>query len=157
VQNCRINPDFDLFLQRKSGGPSPHAVDRASVAGPRVHCGPHSGRRPELIRARPSWRSGARRLAAEAPKARGRCGDPSGGLTLGEEAARWASGGGEQNTAVALGVRGARGEESWGRGVERWRQGLRYIGSGGTAIQVGNGRWRCGLMAVSQEASYRGG
>jgi hypothetical protein len=28
VQNCRINPDFDLFLQRKNGGPSPRAVDR---------------------------------------------------------------------------------------------------------------------------------
>jgi hypothetical protein len=35
VQNCRINPDFDLFLQRKNGGPSPRAVDRARVAGPR--------------------------------------------------------------------------------------------------------------------------
>jgi hypothetical protein len=28
VQNCRINLDFDLFLQRKNGGPSPRAVDR---------------------------------------------------------------------------------------------------------------------------------
>jgi hypothetical protein len=35
VQNCGINPDFDLFLQRKNGGPSPRAVDRARVAGPR--------------------------------------------------------------------------------------------------------------------------
>jgi hypothetical protein len=35
VQNCRINPDFDLFLQRKNGGPSPRAMDRARVAGPR--------------------------------------------------------------------------------------------------------------------------
>jgi hypothetical protein len=34
VQNYRINPDFDLFLQRKNGGPSPRAVDRARVAGP---------------------------------------------------------------------------------------------------------------------------
>jgi hypothetical protein len=33
VQNCEINPDFDLFLQRKNGGPSPRAVDRARVAG----------------------------------------------------------------------------------------------------------------------------
>jgi hypothetical protein len=35
MQNCGINPDFDLFLQRKNGGPSPRAVDRARVAGPR--------------------------------------------------------------------------------------------------------------------------
>jgi hypothetical protein len=35
VQNCKINPDFDLFLQRKNGGLSPRAVDRARVAGPR--------------------------------------------------------------------------------------------------------------------------
>jgi hypothetical protein len=35
VQNYGINLDFDLFLQRKNGGPSPRAVDRARVAGPR--------------------------------------------------------------------------------------------------------------------------
>jgi hypothetical protein len=35
VQNCWINQEFDLFLQRKNGGPSPRAVDRARVAGPR--------------------------------------------------------------------------------------------------------------------------
>jgi hypothetical protein len=46
VQNCRINLDFDLFLQRKSGGPSPRAMDRTRVACLRVHSGPHSGRRP---------------------------------------------------------------------------------------------------------------
>jgi hypothetical protein len=34
VQNRGINPDFDLFLQRENGGPSPRAVDRARVAGP---------------------------------------------------------------------------------------------------------------------------
>jgi hypothetical protein len=34
VQNCGINPDFDLFLQRKNGGQSPRAVDCARVAGP---------------------------------------------------------------------------------------------------------------------------
>jgi hypothetical protein len=28
VQNCGINPDFDLVLQRNNGGPSPRAVDR---------------------------------------------------------------------------------------------------------------------------------
>jgi hypothetical protein len=34
VQNCEINPDFDLFLQRKNGGPSPQAMDRSREAGP---------------------------------------------------------------------------------------------------------------------------
>jgi hypothetical protein len=34
VQNCRINLDFDLFLQRKNGGPSPRTMDRARVVGP---------------------------------------------------------------------------------------------------------------------------
>jgi hypothetical protein len=28
VENCRINLDFDLLLQKKNGGPSPWAVDR---------------------------------------------------------------------------------------------------------------------------------
>jgi hypothetical protein len=35
VQNYGIIPDFDLFLQRKNGGPSPRAVDHTRVAGPR--------------------------------------------------------------------------------------------------------------------------
>jgi hypothetical protein len=35
---------------------------------------------------------------------KGRCGDPSGGLTLGGEAVRWASGGGEQSAVATLGV-----------------------------------------------------
>jgi hypothetical protein len=38
VQNYRIIPDFDLLLQRKNGRPSPRAVDRARVAGPRWTC-----------------------------------------------------------------------------------------------------------------------
>jgi hypothetical protein len=152
VQNCGINPDFDLYLQRKNGGPSPRAVNRARVAGPRVHRGPQSGRRLELTGAQSRGCSGARWLFVEAPKARGRHGNPSGGLTLGREVARWASGGGERSSAAALGVRDARGEESWGRGVEMWRQGaaLYRLGGGGeTADEVRNSRWRCGLTAVS--------
>jgi hypothetical protein len=47
----------------------------------------------------------------EAREARGRCGDPSGGLTSGGGAARQASNGGERSSVVALGVRGAQGEE----------------------------------------------
>jgi hypothetical protein len=35
VQNCGNNPDFNLFLKRKSGGPSPRVVDRTRVVGPR--------------------------------------------------------------------------------------------------------------------------
>jgi hypothetical protein len=44
-------------------------------------------------------------------EARGQHGDPSGGLTSGGGVARWASSGGEQSSAAALGVQGARGEE----------------------------------------------
>jgi hypothetical protein len=44
--------------------------------------------------------------------------DPSGGLTSSGGVARWASGGEEQSSAAALGVRGARGEE-----VKRGEQG----------------------------------
>jgi hypothetical protein len=81
------------------------------VAGPRVHRGPHSGPRPEFTGARPSCRSGARWLTAEAREARGQRGDPSGGLTSGGGVARQASDSGERSSAVALGVRGAWGEE----------------------------------------------
>jgi hypothetical protein len=35
VKNYGIIPDFDLFLQGKNGGPSPRAVDRTRVVGPR--------------------------------------------------------------------------------------------------------------------------
>jgi hypothetical protein len=38
VQNYGIILDFDLLLQRKNGRPSPRAVDRARVAGPRWTC-----------------------------------------------------------------------------------------------------------------------
>jgi hypothetical protein len=72
-------------------------------------------------RPRKNGRSEARRLAAEAREAKGRCGDPSGGLTLGGEVAWWASGGGEQSSVAMLNERGARGEESWGGVV--WRGG----------------------------------
>jgi hypothetical protein len=40
--------DFAFFLKKKNSGPGPQFVDRARVAGPRVHRGPHSGRRLEL-------------------------------------------------------------------------------------------------------------
>jgi hypothetical protein len=81
------------------------------VAGPRVHYGPHSGRRPEFTGARPCYHNGAWWLAVEAREARGRHGDPSGRLSSGGGAARQASGGGERSSAVVLSVRGARGEE----------------------------------------------
>jgi hypothetical protein len=48
VQNCRINPDIDLFLQRKNGVPSPRVVDCARVAGPRwTHDRDRAARSPE--------------------------------------------------------------------------------------------------------------
>jgi hypothetical protein len=74
------------------------------VAGPRVHRGPHSGRRPEFTGARPSCRSRSRWLATEAWEARGRRGDPSGGLTSDRGAVRRTSDGGEQSLAAAIGV-----------------------------------------------------
>jgi hypothetical protein len=83
------------FEKEKNGGPSPRSVDHVRVAGPRVHHGPHSGRRSELTEARPSGRSRARRLAAEAREARGRSGDPSGELTSGGGVAEQANDGGE--------------------------------------------------------------
>jgi hypothetical protein len=136
VQNYGINLDFDLFLRGKSGGPSPRAVDRARVAGPHVHHGPHSGRRPELTGAQPSGRSGAQQLVAEASEARGQRGDPSDGLILGGEAVRWASSGRQQSSVVTLDVRGARGEESWEGGVV-WRGGC-----GVALCRLGEeGRW----------------
>jgi hypothetical protein len=60
VQNCGNIPDFDLFLKKKGGGPSPQVVDRARVDGPWVHRGPHSGQQSEITEARPSGRSRAR-------------------------------------------------------------------------------------------------
>jgi hypothetical protein len=104
VQNCEINLDFDLFLKRKSGELSPRVVDHARVAGPRVHHGPHSGRRPEFTGAWPSGRSRAWQLAVEAWEAKGQYGDPSGGLTLGREAASLASSSGEERSVAALSV-----------------------------------------------------
>jgi hypothetical protein len=48
VQNYGIIPYFDLFLQRKNGGLSPRAVDRARVAGPRwTHDRDRAARSPE--------------------------------------------------------------------------------------------------------------
>jgi hypothetical protein len=141
-------------------------VDRVhglwTAQGWSVHRGPHSGRRPKLTEARPSGRSRARRLAVEALVVRGQHGNPSGGLTLGGEAARWASGGGEQSTAAVIGVErlGARigGKERSGeRGVERQRRGAFY--------RVGR-RWRGGekagsdgvlIPSVSNEVRGRGG
>jgi hypothetical protein len=87
---------------------------------------------------------------AEEREAKGRCGEPSSGLTLGGEAVRWASGSGEQISVVALGVRGTRGEESWGHGLEGWWWGLPYIGSGRRG-----GGWRGGER--SAEVWFKGG
>jgi hypothetical protein len=56
-------------------------VDRAGVAGPRFHRELHSGRRPRLIGARPSDRSGPRRLAARVATGMARRGATRGPLT----------------------------------------------------------------------------
>jgi hypothetical protein len=82
------------------------------VAGPWVHRGPHNGRRPEsspeLALGAAPGHGGLRRRHG---RQEGRRGDPSGGLTLGGGTTRRPSDGGERSSAVALGVRGARGEE----------------------------------------------
>jgi hypothetical protein len=113
VQNCVINSDFDLFLHRKNGGPSPRAVDRARVAGPQwTHDRDRVARSPE--RGSP---------ALQSPGARGGLGKKersSGGPHRG---LRWPirrrgeAGGGEGRTAaVKLGV---------------GRLGARRVGNGG--------------------------
>jgi hypothetical protein len=64
VQNCGINPDSDLFLQRKNGGPSPRAVDRWcfwSTMDPRAEHGrssPEEGRTGVPMHGTSSWRRG---------------------------------------------------------------------------------------------------
>ena len=130
----------------RSGGP------RAG-GGSRVHGGPADGARPELTGARPSGRSGAPRLAAEAREASGRHGDPSGGLTSDGGAVTRTSDAGERSSAAVIGVErlGARigGKERRDeRGVERrrrvafystgrrWRGG-EEVGGGGILIPVG--------------------
>jgi hypothetical protein len=101
VQNCWINLDFDLFLRRKNGGLSPRAVNRARVASPWVHRGPHSGRRPEL---------GLATVPGTAA-----CRGGTGGKRAAREPQQWAHLGWRGGlAAVVLGVRDARGEESWG-------------------------------------------
>jgi hypothetical protein len=122
------------------------------VASPRFHHGPHSGQRPELTGARPSGRSRAQRLAAEAREASGRHEDPSGGLTLDGGAVRRTSDGGERSSVAVINVErlGAQigGKERRGeRGVERrrrvafYRTGRRWrggeeAGGGGVLIPV---------------------
>jgi hypothetical protein len=67
-------------------------------------------------------RCGAQLLAAMIWGARGRCGEPSDGITWGGEVVRRASGGGEWNPAVMVGV------EALGRGGGQMRPGR---GAGG--------------------------
>jgi hypothetical protein len=73
VQNYEIIPDFDLFLQGKNGGPSPRAVDRARVVGPRwTRDRDPTARSPE--RGSPALQSpGARRGLGEKERSSGGC------------------------------------------------------------------------------------
>jgi hypothetical protein len=63
-------------------------VDRAGVAGPRFHRGLHGGRWPELVGARPSGRSGPRRLATRVVMGGARRGVTGGPLTGARATAR---------------------------------------------------------------------
>jgi hypothetical protein len=101
------------------------------VAGPLVHRGRHSGRRPELTRARPSGRSGARRLAAEAREASGRRGDPSGGLTSDGGAVRRTRDGGERSSVATIGVERLGARRGVASAVWRGGGGVHFIGPGG--------------------------
>jgi hypothetical protein len=75
------------------------------TSGATVHDGPWTGERPELTGARARRRCGDWLLAAMARGARGQCGEPADGLTWGGEAVRRASGGGERNPTVVVGVK----------------------------------------------------
>jgi hypothetical protein len=67
-----------------------------------------TGERQELTGARAHRCCGDQLLAAMARGARGLCGEPVDGLTWGGEAVRRASGGGEWNPTVAVGVEALR-------------------------------------------------
>jgi hypothetical protein len=69
VQNYGINPDFDLFLQSKNGGPSPRDVHRWCFRST-------MDTRPELAGGGACWRSRAWDLTVAAWGARGADGDP---------------------------------------------------------------------------------
>jgi hypothetical protein len=75
VQNYEINLDFDLFLKRKSGGPSPRVVDRARVAGGRsspelgLAAAPGHG---DLPRRHGRQKGGVGTLVAGSPRVEGR-------------------------------------------------------------------------------------
>jgi hypothetical protein len=64
VQNCWINMDFDLFLQRRNGGPSPRAVDQwcfRSTMDPRAERGrssPDEGRAGVAVHGTSPWQRG---------------------------------------------------------------------------------------------------
>jgi hypothetical protein len=64
VQNCGINPDFDLFLQSKNGGPSPRAVDRwcfrstMDLRAERSRSSPEGGRTGVPVHGISPWQCG---------------------------------------------------------------------------------------------------
>jgi hypothetical protein len=115
VQNYRINLDFDLFSQRKNGGPSPWAMDRARVAGPRwTHDRDRAARSPE--RGSPALQSpGARRGLGKKERSSG---GPHRGLRWPIRRRDEADGGEGRTTVVKLGVGqlGARRVGNGGRG-----------------------------------------
>jgi hypothetical protein len=82
------------------------------TSGATVHGGPWTGERLEFTRVQARRCCGAQLLAAMARGARGRCEEPSNGLTWDGEVVRRASGGGERNPAVVVGVK-ALEERRW--------------------------------------------
>jgi hypothetical protein len=78
----------NCFSKGKSVDQVHRFVDHAGVAGPWFHCGLHSGRRSGIVGARPSDRSGPRRLATRVVTGRVRRGASGGPLTEARATAR---------------------------------------------------------------------
>jgi hypothetical protein len=105
VQSSQDLLDFGFIFKwkRKAGGPCARAVDRARMAGPRIHHGPHSARRSEFTGARPSGHFSARRHDAGRGKQRGRSTGAHRGLRWPVRLRGEAGGGDGRTAAVKLG------------------------------------------------------
>jgi hypothetical protein len=120
--------------------------DHAGVAGPRFHRGLHGGRWPGLVGARPSGRSGPRRLAARVVTGRARLGATGGPLTGARATARRRRTGDEASAPSAHGVGTVDEGRRRGEGV-RCSTGVRVPfyrvgrGAGRPGMAGGGGNW----------------
>jgi hypothetical protein len=122
-------------------------VDRAGVAGPRFHRGLHGGRWPELVGARPSGRSGPRRLATRVAMGRARRGVTGGPLTGARATARRRRTDDEASAPSSHGAGMIEEGRRRGEGV-RFSTGVRLPfyrvgrGAGRPGMVGGGGNWR---------------